>query len=303
MSDLWEKFKNNNYRMLLWVMLVAALGGGVPAFSKMALEVIPTFTFIFLRFIAAAVILFPIFIKVKEKISKNDFWFLVLVSVFGTGNVIFFAFGVRETTATVAQVLYAAVPIVALIASTIILKTQFNKNKILGVLLGLVGVLIIIMTPRLVGNQNSAGSIIGNLLVLTAVLSYSLYTVLSKKAQKIYSPLILTTMMVITTLVIQSFLIISEFSDYSRTIDNITLKGIIGVIYVGTIGTGLYFLIYQMVIKKADPLIASMTFYLQPIFSFIWAFFLLGERLSLSLIVGSLLAFLGAGLVTRKDGL
>lgn len=107
-------------------------------------------------------------------------------------------------------------------------------------------------------------------------------------------------MMVITTLVIQSILIIPEASQYRDTLNEITARGIIGVLYVGIVRTALYFLLYQKIIKKANPVVASMTFYLQPIFSFVWAFFLLDERLTLSLIIGSFLAFLGASLVTKK---
>jgi len=295
------KNKKDNYHMLLWVILVAALGGGVPTFSKMALEVFPTFTFIFLRFVAASIILIPLFIKAKEKILKKDLWPIIFVSLFGTGNVVFFAFGVKETTATIAQVLYAAVPIIALITSFVILKTPFQKKKIFGVLIGFVGVLTIIFAPQFGDDSDGAGTFIGNLLVLTAVISYSLYTVFSKKTQKNYSPLMLTTMMVITTLVIQSILITSEVSQYNNTIDEITAKGILGILYVGIVGTALYFLLYQKIIKKANPVVASMTFYLQPIFSFIWAFFLLDERLTLGLVVGSFFAFLGAGLVTKKN--
>ncbi len=294
------KNKKEDYQTLLWVVILAALGGGVPTFSKMALEVLPTFTFIFLRFLTAAIILVPLFIKAKEKILKKDIWPIILVSLFGTGNVVLFAFGVKETTATVAQVLYAAVPIVALIASFIILKTTFQKKKIIGVLLGLIGVLIIILTPTFGDNGSGIGTLSGNLLVLFAVISYSLYTVFSKNLLKIYSPLMLTTMMVITTLAIQSILIASEVSHYPDTLNVVTFKGVVGVLYVGIIGTALFFLFYQKIIRKANPVVASMTFYLQPIFSFVWAFFLLGERLTPTLVVGSILAFLGASLVTKK---
>lgn len=179
------KNKKDNYQMLLWVILVAAFGGGVPTFSKMALEVFPTFTFIFLRFVVASIILISLFIKTKEKISKKDLWPIVLVSLFGTGNVVFFAFGVKETTATVAQVLYAAVPIIALITSFIFLKTPFQKKKIFGVLLGFVGVLTIILAPTFGGNTDGVGTLIGNLLILTAVISYSIYTVFSKSSEEL----------------------------------------------------------------------------------------------------------------------
>jgi drug/metabolite transporter (DMT)-like permease len=95
-------------------------------------------------------------------------------------------------------------------------------------------------------------------------------------------------------------LIASEVSHYPDTLNVVTFKGVVGVLYVGIIGTALFFLFYQKIIRKANPVVASMTFYLQPIFSFVWAFFLLGERLTPTLVVGSILAFLGASFVTKK---
>ena len=292
---------NGKYQMLLRVILVAALGGGIPVFSKMALMEIPTFVFIFCRFAIASLILVPVFIRSHERVAKKDVLPVILLSLFGTGNVVFFALGVKLTTATSAQVLYAASPIIALGASLVILKTGFGKGKLIGVLTGVFGVLIIVLSPKLKGGSFSSGSLNGNVLVFIAVISYTMYTVLSKRAQNRYSPITLTTAMVLTTLAVQSLLMITEIKNLSVALPEISYKAVIGVLYVGIFGTALYFLLYQHVIKKGNPVVASMTFYLQPVFSFIYAFFLLNERLTVSLVLGSLLAFVGAAIVTRKQ--
>ena len=283
------------------VIIVAALGGGIPTFAKMALEVFPTFTFVFLRFVIAALVLMPFIVKKRLQISKKELLHIALISLLGTGNVVFFAFGVKHTSATVSQLLFAVVPIIAVIASMLILKTTISKQKIIGMLLGLVGVIIIILVPAIRSNNNGMGTVVGNILVLTAVTSYALYTVLSKSLQQKFSPLVLTTIMVITTILIQSLLIPTEISKYNDVIGKITFQSIFGLIYVGSVGTALYFLLYQRVIKQANPVTASMIFYLQPIFTFIWSFILLGERLTLSLIIGSVFILIGASVVTRKE--
>lgn len=288
--------------MMVWVVAAAALGGGIPAFSKMALTVLSPFTFLFFRFVCAAAVLIPLFIRAKETIAKSDRIPLVLISLLGTGNVVFFAFGVRGTTAVSAQILYGAVPVIALTASVIALRAPLTIRSLAGVAAGLAGVVIIVFSPQMenTGPASVSGALFGNVLVFFAVVSYSLYTVASKKAQNRYSPLLLTTIMVLTTLVLQSGLALTEAKSFQRMAASINSSSVIGVVYVGVAGTAMYVLLYQHVIKKADPVVASMTFYLQPVFSYIWAFFLLGEGLTLSLIAGAVLAFIGAGLVTRK---
>ena len=53
---------------LIMVLFVAFLGGALPVFMKITMEVIPPQTFIFLRFIIAAIILVPLFLYKKEKL-------------------------------------------------------------------------------------------------------------------------------------------------------------------------------------------------------------------------------------------
>lgn len=286
---------------MFWVIIIAALGGAIPTFSKMSLAVFPPFTFVLLRFIAAALILIPLMIRAKHVVKKGDIVPMVLISLFGTGNVVFFAFGVRQTTATVSQILYAAVPIIATILSLMILKTSISKQKLFGVLIGFIGVIAIILGPNGGKSNNAFGTIMGNLLVLLAVISYAMYTVLSKKLQEKSSPLTITTMMVITTIIVQSFLVPVDISKYQEVATKISIPSILGIIYVGVVGTAIYFLLYQKVIQKANPLYASMIFYLQPIFTFIWSFILLGERLTINIIIGSIVALIGAGLVMKKE--
>jgi drug/metabolite transporter (DMT)-like permease len=289
-----------NYKMLLWVIVLAAIGGGVPTFQKIALQTFPTLTFILIRFIIALIVLAPIFIRTKEKLRRKDLIPLILISLLGTGNVVFVAFGVKRTTAISTQVLYAGVPVIAMLASFIILKSSTSRKQILGILLGFIGVLIIVISPKISSSNTNVGSITGNILVFTAVISYSLFSVFSKKLQQLYSPLFLTTSMIIVTIFFQAFLAPTEISQYTACLKNITLLSIASLLYVSIFGTAFYFLIYQKIIKKANPVVASMTLYLQPISSILWASFILNEKLTLGIFIGGILGLLGATLVIKK---
>jgi len=167
-------------------------------------------------------------------------------------------------------------------------------------MIGFIGVLTIILLPILSQGSAFAGNLIGNLLIFIAAASFSLYSVLSKKYQPRYSPLSLTVVFILTTIFILFFLAPFELKANPHWWRQISLSGVLGLLYVGLIGTGIYYLLYQYALKKATPIIASMTFYLQPIFSFVWAYFLLGERLTLGFIAGAVLAFGGAYLVTSS---
>lgn len=292
--------QSQKYIALLLIVVAAIAGGGVASLAKIALREIPPLTFTFFRFLSVGIFLIPAFLSKKQKIKLKDLKNLVLVSFLATSNVTFFVLGVERTTATIAQMLYAAVPIIAGIFSYLLLKEKITIKKLVGVLLGFFGVLTIILLPVIGENSVFNGNLIGNLLIFIAVSSFSLYTVLSKRYQKKYTPLTLTVIFIITTICIQAFLAPTELKSNPNWWRKVSLTGVLGLAYVGIIGTGFYYLLYQYTIKKATPVIASMILYLQPIFSFIWAFFLLRERLTFGFIVGSMLAFIGAGLVTSS---
>jgi drug/metabolite transporter (DMT)-like permease len=68
--------------------------------------------------------------------------------------------------------------------------------------------------------------------------------------------------------------------------------------YVAVFGTAVYYFLNQYTIKHSSPVIASLTLYLQPVFTFAWAHILLGEKLTFQFICGTILIFLGVTLTS-----
>ncbi len=287
------------FQLFLFVFIAAVVGGGIPPLAKIALTVFPTFAFIFIRYIIAALLLIPVASHLKKNFHKKNLVPLIAVSLIGMANVSFFAFGVERTSATVAAVLYAAVPIIAVIASAIILKHQITLQTTLGIITGFTGVLIIILGPVISTNNIGNTTFTGNLLVAMAVISYSLYTVFSKRVLQHSSPLLLTAGLLFTTLTLLPFLMLTEITEYRELSTSVTPYSVVAIVYVG-LATTVYIYLYQKVIKQGNPVVASVVFYLQPISSYIWAYILLGEKLNSSLIAGGILAIVGAGIVTWK---
>ncbi|MEA2056132.1 MAG: DMT family transporter [Patescibacteria group bacterium] len=289
----------SQYASILLVILIAFLGGGISPFTKLALNELSTPLFIALRFIIAGLLIIPLFLYKKEKISKEALKKTLLVSLLAVSNVTFFALGIKRSNATVAQIMYAGVPIIVALILRFLYKQPLAKKKIVGIVIGFLAVLFIILAPIITRSSSGENSLFGNLLVLIAVLSYSFYTVLSKPLQKISSPLFITTSFIVTTIFIQGSIAMLTVPNISTSVGNLSVASIVSILYVGLLGTAGYFLLYQYAIKKASPITTSMVFYLQPIFTFFWSMFLLGENLAPQYIVGGAIAFTGAYLVTK----
>lgn len=157
--------------------------------------------------------------------------------------------------------------------------------------------IVITLIPNLSKVTENIGTILENGLVLIAVISYALYTVFSKKLQEKNSPIALTTMMTLTTIVASSLLIPFDINKYSDVASNLSVGAILAVLYIGVIGTAVYFLLFQKVIKKTNPIIASTLFYLQPVCTSLWSYILINEKLTISLLIGSIFILCGAGVV------
>jgi drug/metabolite transporter (DMT)-like permease len=281
------------------VLLGAITGGGNPVFVKIALKEIPVFAFNFLRFFISLILIFPLFLREKPKISK-DVYKIALLSLLGVVNITLFAFGVRLTTATISQVIYAIVPIVAGILSYLFLSEKIGLNKILGILLGFVGAILIVLLP-IIGNPSALkGNLLGNVIIFVAMFAWAAYTVFSKKFHGKYSPIYLNTFFILTAAIIEFFPAIPDFSPTNPWWQHLSSSAIFSLLFVSALGTVATYIFYQYAIKHGTPLIASMSLYIQPIVTFSFASVILGERLTLGLIIGAILIFLGIWRVTKN---
>ena len=233
------------------------------------------------------------------KLSKEHIPVL-LFSLLSTANVVLFAYGVKITTATIGQALYVGVPIVVLIFTYFFLREKLTLKKIIGVIIGFVGVIIMIALPYIGTATVHKGDIIGNSLIFLGVILYSFYTGLSKKMQKKYTPIELTSYFFLTTAFIQLLFVPFELSKYGVWWNYLDPFIYIALAYIILLSTILYYFLYQFAIKKASPIVTSMIFYLQPAVAYAWSYYLLSEKLTIEFIIGTGLELFGVWLTTSN---
>lgn len=282
------------YYTLFLVITAAILGGGAGVFAKISLLEIPPFSFTFLRFLVAAIFLIPFSIKHLPSFRKEDYK-VILLSLLASLNVILFAFGIKYTTANMGQVIYTAVPIVSALLSFKLLKERFGFIKIVGIVIGFIGTITVILLP-LISNSNDGGSIVGNLLIFVAMLSISVYWVLSKRFQEKYTPTEINNYFIFTTTFLLLFLSVIDLIRQPSWWQEVSLNAYLSLGFVAVFSTAIYYLISQIVIKKATPVMASMVLYVQPFATFIWAYYFLAEKLSSAFLVAIFLSLLGVGI-------
>ena len=149
---------------------------------------IKPFGFILLRVSGAAVLfwLFSFFAP-KEKIDRKDFIIFFFASIFGIAlNMLTFFKGLEYTTPIHASVIMVVVPIIVLIMSSIFLKEKIIPKKIIGIMLGLSGAVVLSVYGK--PTLSSENILLGNLLVFINAVSYSVYIIIIKKLSDKYHP-------------------------------------------------------------------------------------------------------------------
>lgn len=289
----------SGFKVMLALLLATLFFSTVPVGSKAGLKLVGPFAFLFIRFSAAFISFLPIFLKVKPWKHKNGKK-LIFVALLNTINVIFFIVGVQFTSATASQIIYASLPLLILVFSSIIWKDKFPLRKVIGVIVGLAGILYIVYLSFVEKGLTISGSIFGNGLIIIAMLSWMFYILLSKKLLHNINSLVITGATITVTLIVSGTLFLIQSLLSPETL-HIPAMAFLSAGFVGVVGTTGAYVLYQYGLKSTSALTASLTSYLQPIFSLIIAMFVLGEKLTLHFAYGSALVFAGIFIATTLE--
>ena len=212
-------------------------------------------------------------------------------------NQCMFIVGVSYTTPIDASVVTTMLPIVTMIIAAIVLREPITGLKVVGVLLGMSGAILLIL-----GNEHglsfNKNSFIGDLMVLAAQFSFAIYLVFFKNFISRFSVITLMKWMFLwSAIVIVPFALPSIVSiNYSA----MPLKVIAEICYTVFIGTFFSYMLVPIGQKTLRPTVVSMYNYVQPVMSaivsLVWGLTTFG--LTKGIAVG--LVFAGVYIVTQS---
>jgi drug/metabolite transporter (DMT)-like permease len=155
-------------------------------FTKRITDAVSPMTLLSWRFVAAFLIfnLCALTGIVKLDLKGKPLSYLVLIAVFQP--VLYFigeTVGIKLTTASESGAVIACIPIAAMLFSAWILKEPPTKLQVAGVGVTAAGILLIVLTRGFEATFN----LVGYLMLLLAVVAYSLYSVFAQKAAQFTS--------------------------------------------------------------------------------------------------------------------
>ncbi|MFV8823693.1 DMT family transporter [Thauera sp. WH-2] len=201
---------------------------------------------------------------------------VVFLGVFGVGlyNTLAYA-AVQHTTATSASLLNSFIPVATIALAFVFLGKRLSRAEALGVTVSLAGVLLLIARGRvdtLLGLELNAG----DMWMLVAVLSWSIYTVGLQWRPQAVHPMLQLAAFILVGLIMLAPVYVWEIAA-GATI-HVHTGSVLGILYAGVMAAFLGFLCFNMGVAAVGPSVGSLFIHLMPVFAGILSTLLLGER-------------------------
>ncbi len=273
--------------------------GSTVVVGKVITSGFPVFLASGLRFAISSVILLPILLKANNgfpALRRRDVSILFLQSFAGNFLFsIFLLYGLRLTSAAESGIIIGTTSAVIALISFLFLREKMTWNSSAGVVLATFGVVVINFLGSSLRLEQGSNPVLGNLLVLGAVIGEALWTILGKVVSgKV------TTLTIASLTSLFGLLMFFPFAIYeARSFDFSTVPPAswIPIVYYGIATVGAYILWYRGVAKVTASTAGVFTGIL-PVSAILLSYVVLKEQVLWSYWVGILCVLAAIVLMT-----
>ena len=282
------------------LMLTMIFWGGTFISGRMVAGQVTPFIAAFLRFAMAAAILLIVLYRRNGRLPAVPGHLLLPIICLGLTGVVsynvFFFWGLQSVAASRASVIIANNPVFIAMFAALIFRERLGWIKSLGVLISMSGAVIAISRGDMAGLVNG-GLGWGDLMIFGCVLSWAAFSLIGKVVVAYIPPL---TAIAYAALVGALLLFFPAVMDgMFGALGEYALLDWGNIAYLGVFGTVLGFVWYYEGIERIGATRAALFINFVPINAIIMAFFLLGEPLTGSLLIGTALVLSGVYLTNN----
>lgn len=243
-----------------------------------------------MRIAFSSVAFAPVVYVLRKEIDWSQWKKFFLIGLTGSGIPAFlFAFAQTEITSSVAGLLNSMTPIWTLLIGIFLFKLRFNRLKMIGVLMGFIGAVIIIIAAH---NPEFGGNPLYGILAIIATVCYALSVNMVQGFFRKTKPLLISAM---------SFFLIGPpvwiylfFTDVtSQYLSNdYAIYSLLSVLALSLLGTVMASILFYILVQRTSAVFGSMVTYLMPFVVLIWGF-VDGELITMLQLAGMLTILTG----------
>lgn len=273
------------------------------SFARNASVEFDPYVLLLLRTSGAALffVIYLFFTTTKKPLSlpKGNEWLKLMGLAFvGVAfNQFMFLLGLKYTTPANSAILYTLTPLFVLIIAVFFLKDdRLNVQKVVGVIVAILGVLIVLFAQ---GYSFDSTLMKGNLITLGAVLSWAMYLGFGRLVIPKYDSVQITAIVMILGALMYAPIGLWHLPGFEW--QQISERAWIGYIYITFFSSALAYLLLTMALQHLNSSQASVFINAQPIVAALFSWLAYGEELTLSLIFGGIMTIAGIVILQKTN--
>lgn len=290
--------KSNTNFVSVFSLILPVLFWGLSFIStKILLEEMPPVTIAFMRQVIAIVPLLLIIIATRMSLRIKPLDLLLLAGSSFFGIVLYFLFennGLKYTTAASASMIVAAVPVFTFITESLLFKARLGIRSFFCIILSIAGVyLVVSVKGRL---DFSSETFYGNMLIVGAMISWVIYTIMSRRLMATYSSLTITLYQTVLSSIIFIPFVLPETCYWNP----ISTYALLNLLYLGVFCSAISYFTFLYAIKQFGATISSSFLNLIPVVTTIGGYFILSEKLHPVQYIGMILILASLYMLNRR---
>lgn len=271
---------------LIPLLSAFVLWGSLYVVSKIAMRTIPPVTLLALRYLVSIPALYAL-LRLRHAlrpVQRQD-----RGTIFAIGFVGYFLsfclqmLGISRLTGAAASLFGAMNPVFIPILAAIFLRERLTAAKVACVAASMAGVYIIVGTG---GRADPLGAA----LMLASVFLWSSASIIIRRVGGLYDPMQTAMLAMLSAL---PFVAAWAGLELRTASFSLPAASVLAVLYMGLLGTAAPHSLWNYSLSRMDASFCSMFYPLQPLVSSVLGVLLLGERITVNLVVGGLIICCG----------
>lgn len=291
---------NSKFQGHLAVIVANTIFGlSVPVTNDLVVNHLTPMGYMFFRCAGAALLfwLIALFLP-RERVARKDLWVMIGGGLLGFAvSQTLAAWSLHYTTPVYFSILAALTPIAVMILAWFFLRERITGWRLVGVLLGIGGV--VLMT--LMGAEMGTGSndLLGILLGLGSLLTWAVYLIITSKVSEKYSSVTQMKWMFLASTVAVLPLAWNELPAQALWSEPDMARGIVEMVFIIVIVTVLAFFLIPFAMKRIEATMVSVYTNLQPIVASAVSIIIGVDLLTWDKVAAAVLVLLSAYIVSR----
>ena len=270
-----------------WALLgvLSVLWGGSFFFNEVALRELPPLTLVFLRVALAAMVLLPLLLTYRIALPATSAAWRPYFTIALLNNVLPFSLIVTGQTyipSGLASILNATTPLFTVVVMAAAGDEKLVMRRVLGVLTGLVGV--IILRGQDLGLGTGEG--VGILLCLAATFSYGLAALYARRKLSDSPPLATATFQLLASSVMMAAIAAVVERPWQLPMPGATTW--LAMIGLAALSTALAYIVFFQILRRSGSTNVMLVTLLIPVTAILLGYVVLGEQISRREILGAL---------------